>query len=94
MRGRLALLGGVDFRSAIVRLPPVLLITGEDALDRTVPPELSRKYLNFLPRAEVQMLARTGHLGSITRPGAFAELVANFVAREEAKHLTLHPTVM
>jgi 3-oxoadipate enol-lactonase len=94
MRRRMALLGGVDFRSAIVRMLPVLLITGEDALDRTVPPALSRRYLEFLPRAEVQTLAHTGHLGSITRPGAFAELVGNFVTREEAKHLTLHPTVM
>jgi 3-oxoadipate enol-lactonase len=85
MRQRIALLAGVDFRSAIADMVPVLLITGEEALDRTVPPELSRKYLHQLQHAEVQTLAHTGHLGSITRPDAFAELVATFVARTRSE---------
>jgi pimeloyl-ACP methyl ester carboxylesterase len=58
---------------------PVLVITGEDGLDRVVPPELTRRYLDSLPQAQYEILPRTGHLGLVTKPTAFAELVARFV---------------
>jgi pimeloyl-ACP methyl ester carboxylesterase len=69
--------------SAIDR--PVLLITGEDGLDRVVPPELTRRYLRWLPQARHVVLERTGHLGLVTRPSAFADLVAGF-ADEVSQH--------
>jgi pimeloyl-ACP methyl ester carboxylesterase len=57
---------------------PVLVITGEDGLDRVVPPELTRRYLDCLPHARHEVLPRTGHLGLLTRPAEFAELIVRF----------------
>ena len=56
----------------------VLVITGEERLDRVVAPELTRRYLAALPTAEHVVLERTGHIGMLTRPTAFAEAVHRF----------------
>ena len=45
-------------------------------LDRTVPPALTRRYLDRIPGAELAVLERTGHMGTITRPAEFANLIA------------------
>ena len=58
---------------------PALLVTGEPDLDRVVPVDVSRRYLNDLQRAEHVVLPHTGHLGYITRPDAFAEMLEGFV---------------
>ncbi|MBY0492701.1 MAG: alpha/beta hydrolase [Cyanobacteria bacterium] len=58
---------------------PALLITGEPELDRVVPVDVSRRYLNDLERAEHVVLKRTGHLGLVTRPGEFAGVLERFV---------------
>jgi pimeloyl-ACP methyl ester carboxylesterase len=58
---------------------PVLVITGEDGLDRVVSPHLTRRYLAALPDARHAVLPRTGHIGLLTRPAEFAELVRQFV---------------
>jgi len=58
---------------------PVLIITGEDGLDRVVPPAQTRKYLAAVPQARHAVLAHTGHLGLITKPVEFAELVCRFI---------------
>lgn len=58
---------------------PVLIITGEDGLDRVVPPEQTRRYLASVPHAQHAVLSGTGHLGLITKPTEFAELVSRFV---------------
>jgi len=60
-------------------LQPVLVMTGEDDLDQVVPPALTRRYLACVANARHQVLARTGHLGLLTRPAEFAELVCRFV---------------
>jgi pimeloyl-ACP methyl ester carboxylesterase len=57
---------------------PVLLITGEERLDRIVMPALTRKYLTYLPQAKHVTLAGTGHLGLVTKPKEFANLVCTF----------------
>lgn len=57
---------------------PVLVITGEDGLDRVVNPELTRQYLASLPSARHQVLPRTGHIGMLTRPSDFADMVQRF----------------
>jgi pimeloyl-ACP methyl ester carboxylesterase len=57
---------------------PALVITGEDALDRIVPPAETRRYLGMLPGARHVVLERTGHIGSVTRPREFADLVGRF----------------
>jgi 3-oxoadipate enol-lactonase len=57
---------------------PVLVITGEDDLDRVVSPALTRRYLSSLPSARHVVLQRTGHMGLLTRPAEFAEMVQHF----------------
>jgi pimeloyl-ACP methyl ester carboxylesterase len=58
---------------------PTLVITGEPGLDHVVPVEGSSAYGQLIPGARVLVLERTGHLGSITRPDAFAALVHDFI---------------
>ncbi len=58
---------------------PTLVITGEPGLDHVVPVEGSTAYGQLIPQARVVVLERTGHLGSITRPDAFATLVSDFI---------------
>jgi pimeloyl-ACP methyl ester carboxylesterase len=57
---------------------PVLVVTGEDSLERVVPPRLTRRYLELWPHARAATIARTGHLGLITRPAEFAAVVSAF----------------
>ena len=63
---------------------PVLVVTGEAELDRVVPVASTREYARLMPQTRVATLARTGHLGMVTRPRAFAELVAPFVKEHAA----------
>jgi pimeloyl-ACP methyl ester carboxylesterase len=58
---------------------PTLIVTGERDLDHVVPVEGSAEYLRLIPHARAVVLERTGHLGSITRPDAFASLVREFI---------------
>lgn len=82
MKRRMELLSTVDFRDDACHVrAPALAITGEPGLDRTVPVELTRRYLDCLPSAEHVVLERTGHMGTITRPDAFASLVVDFIRR-------------
>lgn len=64
------------------RTLPALVITGEPGLDRVVPTTVTRRYLDVLPQARLEVLARTGHLGVVTRADAFAALVQQFVIRD------------
>ncbi|MGE3274559.1 MAG: alpha/beta fold hydrolase [Vicinamibacterales bacterium] len=57
---------------------PTLVLTGEDALDRVVPTHETRRYL-AVPGARLATLPRTGHIGLVTRPGAFARVIEEFV---------------
>jgi pimeloyl-ACP methyl ester carboxylesterase len=58
---------------------PTLVVTGERELDRVVPVASTATYAQLIPGARSVVLERTGHLGTITRPGAFADLVTSFV---------------
>jgi 3-oxoadipate enol-lactonase len=58
---------------------PTLVVTGETALDRAVPVSSTLEYLRLVPGARHVTLARTGHLGLVSRPEAFADVVARFV---------------
>jgi 3-oxoadipate enol-lactonase len=58
---------------------PTLVVTGEAALDRVVPVTSSFEYLRLIPGARHVQLARTGHLGLITRPQAYAAVVGDFL---------------
>jgi pimeloyl-ACP methyl ester carboxylesterase len=57
---------------------PTLVVTGEAGLDRVVPVAATRQYLALWPHAQAAVLAHTGHLGSITRPDEFADVVTRF----------------
>jgi len=57
---------------------PTLIVTGDDGLDRLVPPESTRQYRRFMTRTTVARLEGTGHMGTVTRAATFAALVAEF----------------
>jgi pimeloyl-ACP methyl ester carboxylesterase len=71
--------GRIDAELARVKVP-TLLVMGEERFERVVPPRLTKEYLALWPHARVETLARTGHLGVITRPQEFAAVVSRFVS--------------
>lgn len=84
MRDRVRMLEGIDFADSARRVTaPTLVVTGEPGLDRVVPVEHMRRYATLLPQAEIVLLPRTGHLGVVTRPDAFAGIVSGFVSRAD-----------
>ncbi|PYR16491.1 MAG: hypothetical protein DMF94_27595 [Acidobacteria bacterium] len=85
MAARARLISTVDMRPDCERIAaPTLIVTGERDLDHVVPVEGAAEYLRLIPNARAVVLERTGHLGSITRPDAFASLLREFV--EEQRH--------
>lgn len=58
---------------------PTLIVTGEPGLDRVVPVDVTRRYLDELRKAEHVVLQRTGHNGLVTRPDEFADVLGRFV---------------
>jgi pimeloyl-ACP methyl ester carboxylesterase len=58
---------------------PSLIVTGEAELDRIVPVEVTRRYVDELRRAEHVVLEHTGHIGVVTRPVEFANVLGRFV---------------
>jgi pimeloyl-ACP methyl ester carboxylesterase len=56
------------------------VVTGERALDRIVPVAATLAYVPLIAGAEHATLERSGHLGSITTPDAFAQIVTSFAA--------------
>ena len=58
---------------------PTLVVTGESLLDRVLPVDVTRRYLDDFRSARHVVLERTGHLGSVTRPDEFAGVLGRFV---------------
>lgn len=87
MARRVALLAGADLAPISGVRCPTLVITGERGLDRVVPVEKTAEYLALLPQARAVTLPRTGHLGFITRPQAFAGLLVPFVQAHAARQI-------
>jgi pimeloyl-ACP methyl ester carboxylesterase len=56
-----------------------LVVTGEPALDRVVPVESTREYLDRIRGAQYAMMEGTGHLGLLTQPDRFARIVSDFI---------------
>ena len=56
-----------------------LVITGEAALDQVVPVQVTEQYMTELRSAQRVVLERTGHLGIVTRPDIFADILGRFV---------------
>ena len=58
---------------------PTLVVTGEPALDRVVSGS-TLEFVRLIRGARSASLERTGHLGYITRPDAFARILSEFVS--------------
>jgi len=83
MSQRVRLAGDVDFVAACAKVrAPALVVTGEAGLERVMRPESTREYAPLIAGARVVIFERTGHIGLVTRPDRFAEIVGDFV--EEA----------
>jgi 3-oxoadipate enol-lactonase len=65
---------------------PTLVVTGEPALDRVVPANGTCEYIRAIPGAEHVLFERTGHIGLVTRPGRFAEIIAAFAEKALSKN--------
>lgn len=76
------------FASPELIAAPALVVTGEPGLDRVVPVEVSRRNLARLPSARHVVLPGTGHLGVVTKPEQFRDLVDEFVAARAADRTT------
>lgn len=79
MARRIAWARSHQFASPRAVKAPALLVTGEPELDRVLPVEVTRRYLDDLHSARHVILAHTGHLGSVTRPDEFAGVLGRFV---------------
>jgi pimeloyl-ACP methyl ester carboxylesterase len=80
MARRVQLLEAVQLDRALTAVRvPTLVVTGDAALDNIVPVHLTEEYSRLWPHAERVILERTGHIGLITRPDAFAAAVGSFV---------------
>src|SRR5262249_13805704 len=65
-----------DLAAGLARITaPTLVIAGQPALDRGVPVASTHECLQLIPGARLRTLARTGHLGCISRPDEFAAMV-------------------
>ena len=56
-----------------------LVVTGDPELDRVVPVSSTREFVGLVRGAEYVMIDRTGHLGLVTRPDRFGQVVGEFV---------------
>jgi len=86
MAARARLIASIDLGPDCERITaPTLVITGERDLDHVVPVEGSSEYTRRIPNARAVVLERTGHLGTITRPEAFTDVVRDFVATSRTR---------
>jgi pimeloyl-ACP methyl ester carboxylesterase len=70
----------LDFRGDCARVEtPTLVVTGETDLDRVVPVSNTRTYATLIRNARYEMLERTGHIGVLTSPQRFANLISGFI---------------
>jgi 3-oxoadipate enol-lactonase len=80
MAARARLIGAASLRAECRRIAaPTLVITGEPALDRVVPVASTLEYAAEIPGARAVRLARTGHVGYLTRPPEFAAVIRSFL---------------
>ena len=80
MASRIRCAAGIDFSADCCRIgAATLVLTGEEELDRVVPVDSTRYYASLIPGAEYRMLPQTGHMGLITQPAMFADVVSGFV---------------
>jgi pimeloyl-ACP methyl ester carboxylesterase len=77
---RACLMEALDIAADCSRVTvPTLIVTGEPALDWVIPVDSTMAFMQLLPHAQHVTLERTGHLGTMTRPAAFAASVRRFM---------------
>jgi 3-oxoadipate enol-lactonase len=80
MAERVTLQQAMDFAPDCARIKvPTLIVTGEDGLDRIVPTEVTRRYQQLIQGAQYAQMKRSGHLGLLTHPAEFADIVSGFI---------------
>jgi pimeloyl-ACP methyl ester carboxylesterase len=80
MASRMHCASRIDFRSDCRRITAAtLIISGEERLDRVVPVASTRSYTSLIPGAEYRPMSGTGHMGILTQPARFADIVSGFV---------------
>lgn len=80
MAMRVTLQQQVDFAPDCDRIRvPTLIVTGEDGLDQIVPAEVTRRYQELIPGSRYVQLKRSGHIGLLTHPAQFADIVTGFI---------------
>lgn len=79
MARRVAWAAGHRFADPRTITARALVITGEAALDQVVPVQVTEQYMKELQSAQRVVLERTGHIGLVTRPNTFAEILGRFV---------------
>ena len=77
---RVTLQQAMDFAPDCARISvPTLIVTGEDGLDKVVPAEVTRRYRQLIPGAQYVQMKRAGHIGLLTHPEQFADIVTGFI---------------
>ena len=62
---------------------PALLITGEPGLDRVIDLRHADDWLELIPGTRHVTIPRTGHIGLVSKPGEFADIVCRFMKEAE-----------
>src|SRR5262249_47912661 len=67
---------------------PTLVVHGDPSLDFVVDASETASYGRLIRGSRVVMMERTGHLGSVTQPQRFADIVGSFLdsARKDSRH--------
>jgi 3-oxoadipate enol-lactonase len=69
----------LDFRPDCANVEaPTLVVTGEEGLDTVVPVGNTRTYAELIRNARHEVIHRSGHIGVLTQPDRFADLVTGF----------------
>ena len=80
MAARVTLQQDADFAPDCAQVKaPTLIVSGEDGLDKIVPAEITRRYRQLIPGARYVQMARSGHIGLLTHPARFADIVTGFI---------------
>jgi len=80
MAARAQLIDGIDTAADCANVSaPTIILTGEPRFDYVVPSDGAIEYARLIAGARAVTLKGTGHLGSITKPDAFAAIVHKFL---------------
>jgi pimeloyl-ACP methyl ester carboxylesterase len=79
---RAQLIEQIDITADCARVTAqTLVVTGEAGLDHVVPTGSTSEYLRAIPGSTHVVLESTGHLGSITRPEMFHQVMTEFAGQ-------------